>query len=94
MSYILVRHTVEDFAKWKPFFDQHGVARKADGSKGARVFRSAANPNEITILMEWDNLKNAQQFAQSPELREVMGKAGVIGKPEVTFLDQADMQSA
>ena len=94
MSYTLVRLKVEDYAKWKPFFDQNGTVRKGSGSKGARVFRSAENPNEVTILSEWDNLRNAQQFYQSAELREVMGKAGVIGKPDITFLDQADARSA
>jgi len=46
MTYLLVRHKVEDYAKWKPVFDEHGAARKAGGSKGARVFRFIDNPNE------------------------------------------------
>jgi hypothetical protein len=33
MPYLLVRHKVENYAKWKPLFDDHGGTRKASGSK-------------------------------------------------------------
>jgi heme-degrading monooxygenase HmoA len=39
------------------------------------------------VIMEWDSLDRARQFAQSAELREAMQKAGVIGRPEVSFLN-------
>ncbi len=45
MPYILVRHKVEDYAKWKPVFDEHGAARKAIGSKGGYLFRNIDDPN-------------------------------------------------
>ena len=34
MPYLLIRHKVQDYSRWKPLFDQHGEARKAMGSKG------------------------------------------------------------
>jgi quinol monooxygenase YgiN len=94
MAHLLVRHTVEDYARWRPYFDQHEAARRTAGSQGAQVFQSAANPNEITILMEWDSLENAQAFAQSPDLREIMQKAGVMGMPDVQFLSAASKSPA
>jgi heme-degrading monooxygenase HmoA len=94
MAYLLVQHTVEDYDKWKPYFDGHAATRKASGSKSAQVFRSASNPNEITILFEWDSVANAQKFAQSSDLREVMQKAGVTSQPHVTFLEVVDKQPA
>ena len=94
MPYMLVRHKVEDYSKWKPMFDQHGATRKANGSKSAHVFRSADDPNDIVILFEWDNLENARRFTQSQDLREVMQQAGVSGPPDISFLNDADRQSA
>ncbi len=94
MSYLLVRHKVENYAKWKPVFDAHGATRKAGGSKGARLFRNAADPNEMVLLFEWDNLEKAQKFAQSPELRETMEKAGVVDHPDLYFLDEVEQQPA
>lgn len=90
MPYILVRHKVEDYARWKSAFDQHGATRKDSGSKGGRLFRNAQNPNEMVILFEWDDLEKAQKFAQSADLRETMQRAGVVDQPDVYFLEEVE----
>lgn len=87
MPYFIVRHTVEDYDRWRPFFDEHAQARQAAGAQGGRLFRSADNPNEIVIVWQWDSLDNARRFAASDELREKMHDAGVVGRPELYFLD-------
>jgi heme-degrading monooxygenase HmoA len=92
--FVLVRHKVQDYARFKPTFDEHGAARKAAGSKGARVFQSADNPNEVIALMEWDELKNARQFTQSQDLKKAMEKAGVADKPDVYFLEEVGSSQA
>lgn len=88
MPYVLVKHTVKDYAKWKPLFDDHGSTRKRYGSKGGYVYRNTQNPNEVVLVMEWDSLDNAKQFVESEDLRERMQSAGVMGKPDVYFLEQ------
>jgi quinol monooxygenase YgiN len=90
MATFIVHHTVEDYAKWKPVFDQHAATRKAAGSKGGTLYRSADNPNELLIVWEWDSLANARKFAESPDLREVMQKAGVMGRPDIHFLEMIE----
>jgi heme-degrading monooxygenase HmoA len=87
MPYILVRHKVADYARWKPLFDEHGAVRMASGCKGGELFRSAADPNGLVILFEWDDLAKARQFAQSPDLRETMQRAGVVDQPDIFFLE-------
>jgi quinol monooxygenase YgiN len=87
MATFIVHHTVEDYAKWKPFFDQDSAARKAAGSKGGILYRSADNPNELFILWDWEDLASARKFAESPDLREIMQKAGVVGRPDIHFLE-------
>lgn len=89
MVHVLFHIKVEDYNKWKPLFDEHATARSQSGSKGGKVFRSANNPNEIFILLEWDNLENAKKFSQSDKLKEVMKNAGVVGMPEIYFLEEA-----
>ena len=93
MPYMLVRLKVEDYAKWKPVFDEHAATRKAYGSKGGHVFRSADNPNEVVVLLEWDDLGKARQFAQSDDLRKAMQQSGVSGQPDFYFLDEVDRPS-
>jgi heme-degrading monooxygenase HmoA len=90
MAYQIVRHTVEDYSKWKTVFDEHGAIRKARGSTGAQVLRGADNPNELCILIEWDKVQNAQNFAQSDTLREAMQRAGVTSKPEILYFNEAE----
>ena len=94
MVYLLIQHKVEDYNKWKPFFDEHGKARKAHGSKGATLYRDSNDPNNIAIITEWENKEAALGMAQSPDLAETMHHAGVIGKPTITLLEQVDKQSA
>ena len=78
------------YAKWKQVFDEHGATRKKSGSKGGRLFRNADNPNELIVLFEWDDLKNARQLAQSEELKKAMERAGVSDKPDLFFLEEIE----
>jgi quinol monooxygenase YgiN len=91
---MLVRHKVADYEKWKPIYDEHAEFRKASGSKGAQLFRNANNPDEIVLIFEWDDLANAQKFAQSEDLIKTMQKAGVIEKPDIHYLDKVEQTSA
>lgn len=87
MPYILVRHRVTDYDAWKPVFDEHGAVREPHGSGGGYLFRSSHDPNEVVILLEWDDLEEAEQFAQSDDLRQTMQRAGVADRPDVYFLE-------
>ena len=90
MSYMLIRHKIEDYNKWKPLFDKNSVDRKANGSQGGYLLRNADNSNEIVVLFKWDDLKKARQFAHSDELKKAMQEAGVSDKPDVFFLDEVE----
>jgi heme-degrading monooxygenase HmoA len=90
MPYLLVRHKVQDYAKWKPLFDQHAATRQTNGSRGGQLFRNATDPNELVILFEWDDLEHARQFAQSEDLRQTMQRAGVADQPDIYFLEAVE----
>lgn len=88
MTYVLVRLTVEDVAKWKPVFEEAAALRKSFGSMGVRAFSKADNSNEIVIVGEYESREKAQQMFQSQEFSEATKRAGVMSPPEVTFLEQ------
>ncbi len=88
MTHVLVRFTVEDLAKWKPVFEEAAALRKGFGSMGVRAFSKAGSPNEVTILGHYEDRAKAQEMFQSQEFREATKRAGVMGPPEVTFLDE------
>jgi len=60
MTYVLIKIRVDDFDKWKTILDGHKSVRASMGSPVSRVFRNPDDSNDVTILMEWDNLDNAQ----------------------------------
>ncbi|KCZ72713.1 Antibiotic biosynthesis monooxygenase [Candidatus Methanoperedens nitroreducens] len=93
MPYLLIRHKVKDYARWKPVFEEHGSTRKDKGSKGGYLFRSSDDPDEIVILLEWDDLGRAREFARSEDLRQAMKRAGVSDKPDVYFLEEIERVS-
>jgi len=88
MAQLFIRHKVKDYPKWKSMFDEHAAKRKAAGCKGGRLFRREKDPNEVVIFFEWEDLGKAHQFAESEDLRQTMERAGVVGKPELYFLDE------
>jgi heme-degrading monooxygenase HmoA len=89
MPYLLIRHKVADYQTWRRAFDAHGGVRKSGGSKGGRLFRSAAKPKEVFILFRWNDLRRAKKFAKSAALRKAMKGAGVRGKPDMFFLQES-----
>jgi hypothetical protein len=61
MTYVLVRLTVEDLAKWKPVFEEASGLRKNASSIGVRAFSKADSPNEVVILGEYADKENAMR---------------------------------
>ncbi len=92
MSYVMVTHTVADYARWKPIFDADGANREIAGSKGGHLLRSADDPNEVVLLFEWD-LQEARQYSQREEVRAKIQAAGVLDPPEISFLEEIEQLS-
>jgi hypothetical protein len=86
MPYLLVRHKVSDFSKWKPIYDAHLPVRQTAGLKEKHLLRNVDNPNETFVLFEAEDIQKAKEFASSADLRETMQKAGVVDKPDIYFL--------
>ena len=89
MVHVMVRHKVADYVRWKEAFDGHLSARKAAGEVGHRVLLSVDDPHEVTLLLDWDGLERARNFAKSDDLKQKMQQSGVVGEPVVCFLEDA-----
>ena len=90
MSYVMVRHTVASYAKWKSGVHAFKKFRKASGEKSFYVCRSSKNPNDLLVWCEWDNPNRMRKFMKSRELRQAMKDAGVVSKPEVSFFSSME----
>jgi len=88
MIQVLVHHQVADYDNWRSVFDAALDFRHNGGECGCRIFRQAGNPNDLTLLFEWENMERAKRYLSSAELREKMRQAGVVGVPEIQYLTE------
>jgi heme-degrading monooxygenase HmoA len=86
---ILVRHTVKDYDAWRLIYDNDADRRKVGGCTGTHVFRNAKDGNEVIINLQWDSVENAQKFLDNPDTPAAMAAAGVVGQPDVWFVEDA-----
>jgi len=71
-------------ACWRVGFDAQESNRKAAGSTGLNQFyRDVENPNNVTLIMEWDEAVNAQAYVNDPNTKASMDAKGVTGRPMV-----------
>ena len=84
MPYLLERHKVRDYDKWRAVFDEDTDNRAASGSRGARIFRSADDPSALMVLFEWESLEMARRRIESKAVSQKFEEAGVAGGVERT----------
>lgn len=83
----IIRHEVGDYAAWKRAFDGHADTRAKAGIIGHAVNRSTHNPNVVVVYLQAESLEPLRAFASSPDVKQVMQAAGVVGAPEVMFVN-------
>mgnify|MGYP001562318351 CR=1 FL=1 len=88
MVYILAHTKTKDYKEWRSVFNEMSENRRSNGEKSARVFQSVQDPNDVTILFEWDSAENAQKYMKSKELQDARERGGAIGDPVVHILNQ------
>jgi hypothetical protein len=90
MITLFLRQTAVNYAQWKEVFDTHLAARQAGGATAAElILRHVDDPQEIIVLLGWRNLRQARLFAQSVSWQIALQQMGVVGLPEVLFLEEA-----
>ncbi len=87
MIHVLVRHKVAEFNRWKESFDSHLNTRMHAGELAFRLFQGVDDPRDVTLLLDWDSVEHARRFMSSDELRSRMQQAGVVGTPDVQYIE-------
>jgi hypothetical protein len=86
-SHLLIRHKVKDFPVWKEGYDAHLPKRAEAGLTEKYLLRGDSDPNEVILLFEVQDPSRAKAFCESADLRERMQKLGVVGQPDLYFLN-------
>jgi len=87
---IIVQHKVRDYDAWKPAFDEHEDVRRRHGATGHEVYRSADDPNEVTVVSHFPSREQAEAFAADPSLKAAMERGGVISEPRITWARETE----
>ena len=86
MKYVLARHKVADFDRWKKVYDQDADIRREAGLHEVFVLRSTADPQEVFVLATVDDPAKAHAYSDTPGLARKMIEAGVIDQPHIIYL--------
>ena len=89
MVRMFIRHTVRDYRVWRKAYNGFDLERKALGVTGHAVYRSVAEPNDITVSHDFVSISQAKKLAGSTRLKEIMKGAGVISAPTIWFVKAA-----
>lgn len=84
---VTVKHKVKDFAVWKALYDSHDTARRASGLHNYVIGRGMDDSMTVMVALKADDLEKAKAFAKDPNLKKAMEKGGVVGAPEITFVN-------
>lgn len=89
MIYLLVRHRVVDYARWKEAFDMHLAARQAGGATHETlILHNVDEPTEVIVLLGWRDLVQARLFVQSVSWQMMKHEMRDEGSLEVFFLER------
>lgn len=81
----ILEHEVASFETWRSTFEGYADARAAGGVRSARVSRSVDAPNVVTVCLTGGSFESLQAFLGTPERRQAMQRAGVVGAPTITM---------
>jgi len=80
---VIINQKVKDFGTWKKAFDDHKPARVAAGLIDRSINQAINDSNLVTVVLAVTDMKKAQDFMHSQDLKDKMTAAGVIGAPDV-----------
>jgi hypothetical protein len=83
---MVVNHKVTDFDKFLTSYEAHDSLRLANGIHSYVIGRGVKDPNMIMVATKVDDIEKAKAFGKSSTLRQAMQKAGVTGKPDISFI--------
>jgi hypothetical protein len=90
MYSLIVRHKVADFDKWHASFLSFSHLNARHGATDPEVYRATDDPNDVTLKQDFATLAEIQAMMGSEEIREAMGKAGVVGPPSVLIAEKIE----
>jgi hypothetical protein len=86
-----IEHAIGDFDSWKKVFDSDPLGRQKSGVRRYRILRPTDNPNYVVIELEFDGLKEAENFRSA--LRNMWGTPEaqkIMQNPKLQITEQVE----
>jgi len=87
---IIIMHPVKDYDAWRVAYDDSDEFRRKNGIVGHAVSQEFENSNNIVAYHQANDVASLRNFVESMELKDVMQRAGVVGDPEIRFIEVVD----
>jgi heme-degrading monooxygenase HmoA len=72
MAWVLIEHEIRDFDMLKQVYLDDEDRRESMGCLRGHIWRAADDPLNVCVLLEWDTLEHARDFAGSFETRQAL----------------------
>jgi hypothetical protein len=72
MAYVIVEHKIGKWSEFEGIFKGDVDRRKALGSLGGTVYRSADDPTNLFVVFKWKDAEGARKFVEGLETHEAM----------------------
>jgi len=85
---VIVSLKVAEFSKWKAGFDAHAEDR-AEAGLNAVAHQNIDDPDNAIVIVTAPSKEAFLAFFTRPETQKMQKKAGVLGPPEIKFINPA-----
>lgn len=81
----IINFKVKDYDAWKAVFNSDKQERMDAGITDRAINQNLNDPQMVSLVMAIADMKKAQDFMNSKELKHRMDSAGVVGPPDIFF---------
>ncbi|MBI4093202.1 MAG: hypothetical protein HY420_04735 [Candidatus Kerfeldbacteria bacterium] len=75
---IILRRKLKDYNAWKKMAQEKIELRRQYGSKGATIYRSVKDPNEVFVVFDWDDARSYKEYFERPDVRKFLADTEII----------------
>ena len=87
---MIASHAVQDYESWRAAYDALDEHRRGVGITGHAVYQVVGEPDRVVVYHQAESLETLREFVASATLAEAMQKAGVVGPPDIRFVQAVD----
>ena len=88
MAVVILKHKVENYKKWKSYYDKDVDRRQNAGLKEIICGKDSEEPNMVYMIFESNDPARAREMLQDTDLKEVMDEAGVLERPDLVIIEE------